>query len=941
MQTAVGSIVSCREREWVVMPSSDPDIILLRPLTGSEQEVVGIHRQLATFGIDHIDSASFPLPNPDDSTDLISSELLINSARLTLRDGAAPIRSLGRISVRPRPYQYVPLLMALRLNPIRMLIADDVGIGKTIEGLLIVRELLDRGEIQRLCVLCPPYLCEQWDQELREKFNIEPKVIKSGTVSALEKQLPAGDQSIFGYFPYIVVSIDYAKSDSHRDNFLHHCPEFIIVDEAHGAAFPSQKSTSQQQRHNLLKDLSKNTGRHIVLLTATPHSGIETSFTSLLSILNPQFSNYDLYGITDSQRNTLAKHFIQRRRADVEKWLGEETSFPERISEEIPYKLSDKYYELFKNVYEFSKELVETSETLTGWKRRVRHWAALAILRCVMSSPASATQTLKKQQLGMLAEEDPTDNSYFPYVYDPTDELQTDVQPSHIVEETEKDLPSYSQRKIREFCRIAESIQGTEEDAKLYRCAEVLKTLLKEGYHPVVWCRYIATSDYLAEHLKPLLKSDFPDISITSVTGTLSDDERKTHIEDISQTDKRVLIATDCLSEGINLQEYFTAAVHYDLPWNPNRLEQREGRVDRFGQQAKKVKAILIYGSNNRVDGAVLEVLLRKAKTIRKELGISVPVPGSETVMEAIFNSLFHRDIEDIPTLFEEEEVKNFNYQLEQSKEREKISRSKFAQHSLKPEEVEKELKETDAVLGDPETVKHFVLNACQRYDVTVKENKDGTYTLTNINQLPLIARESFNGEKPMKVSFKSPAPANAIYLGRTHSLVASLARNIVEESLTKGKEAIAARAGVVRTTSVTHRTVLLTLRTRFIINQPEKAGFLAEDIYTCGYTGFPPDNIVWLSVQETRKHLQNTQPKTNIHADERKEVLTEVLNQWDALQSGLKTILQQRAEILEDSHKRIRASAHIAIRGMKITPYLPPDLLSVLVLVPVPKGVL
>src|SRR5262249_57398113 len=125
--------------------------------------------------------------------------LLWQAARLTLREGAAPFRSLGRVSVRPRVYQFVPLLMALRLYPVRLLIADDVGVGKTIEALLVARELLDRGEIRRVCVLCPPYLCDQWQKELAEKFNLDAVVIRSGTIGQLERR-KTGSESIYQYF---------------------------------------------------------------------------------------------------------------------------------------------------------------------------------------------------------------------------------------------------------------------------------------------------------------------------------------------------------------------------------------------------------------------------------------------------------------------------------------------------------------------------------------------------------------------------------------------------------------------------------------------------------------------------------------------------------------------------------------------------------------------
>jgi SNF2 family DNA or RNA helicase len=119
--------------------------------------------------------------------------VLYQLRRVTLREGAAPFRSLGRISIRPRVYQFVPLLMALRLDPVRLLIADDVGVGKTIEALLIAREMYDRGEIKTICILCPPYLCEQWQKELSDKFNLSSAIIRSGTVSQLER--PTGDQT--------------------------------------------------------------------------------------------------------------------------------------------------------------------------------------------------------------------------------------------------------------------------------------------------------------------------------------------------------------------------------------------------------------------------------------------------------------------------------------------------------------------------------------------------------------------------------------------------------------------------------------------------------------------------------------------------------------------------------------------------------------------------
>lgn len=188
-----GSIVRCKNRDWVLLPSERTDVHLLRPLTGATDEVVAIHGALSnliahTLPEERLRPATFPLPTVDDLADAASAHLLWQAARLTLREGATPFRSLGKISIRPRTYQFVPLLMALRLDPVRMLIADDVGVGKTIEALLVARELFDRGEIKRICVLCPPCLCEQWQTELAEKFNLEAVIIRSGTVGQLERQ---------------------------------------------------------------------------------------------------------------------------------------------------------------------------------------------------------------------------------------------------------------------------------------------------------------------------------------------------------------------------------------------------------------------------------------------------------------------------------------------------------------------------------------------------------------------------------------------------------------------------------------------------------------------------------------------------------------------------------------------------------------------------------
>ena len=205
----VGAIVSCRQRQWVVLPSDLPNLIRLRPLSGNEEQVCGIFTGLG----EAVEPAIFPPPSPETLQNHESAKLLLDASLLSLRSGAGPFRCLGRLSVRPRPYQLVPLLMALRQNTICLLISDDVGVGKTIETGLIMRELLDRREIKRIGVLCPPQLCDQWQKELKEKFHIDAVVIRSGTVSKLERNLPSGDSHIFSYYPHIILlSLSERKS---------------------------------------------------------------------------------------------------------------------------------------------------------------------------------------------------------------------------------------------------------------------------------------------------------------------------------------------------------------------------------------------------------------------------------------------------------------------------------------------------------------------------------------------------------------------------------------------------------------------------------------------------------------------------------------------------------------------------------------------------------
>lgn len=955
-QVRVGGVVRFRERLWVVLPGSS-EVLRLRPLTGTEDELVEVHKHLAllvggSIPTERVEPATFPLPKPDGIKDLAAVHLLWQAARLLLREGAAPLRSLGKISIRPRTYQLVPLLMALRLDPVRLLIADDVGVGKTIEAALVARELWDRGEIQRFAVLCPPYLCDQWKKELAEKFHFEPVVVNSATVGQLEREVPP-DHSVYSYFPVQVLSIDFVKRERNKHLFLQHAPELVIVDEVHGAT--PAGSTERHLRYELVRALANDPSRHLLLVTATPHSGIPEAFKKLLGLLDREFEDWEPAFWTEEQRIRIARHFVQRTRADIEKvWEKEERLFPEREPVEETYLLSPEQRALFEATHNFCLGIVQEGKKLAEYKRRMRYWAALALLRAVMSSPASAKAALERRRLGLTpGEEIEEEWDLGSFVYEPAERIPPEEVPSPLLEHPESGM-AREVTTLRRLLALAKQI-SPEKDAKLQRCIKVVKDLLRQGFHPIVWCFYVATAEYVAEELKKALAQEFPNARVLCVTGRQGEEERRALVEDFMEEDEiqRVLVATECLSEGINLQAGFNAVVHYDLPWNPNRLEQREGRVDRYGQTAPKVRVVRFYGRDNPVDGAVIRVLLNKAREIRQSLGTYVPVPAEEEyVIEALINALFSgpasRLQEDLAFEFMQDYVQEFHNRWDADVRREKESRTRFAQRALHPEEVLKELDRADAVLGSPKEVELFVLEACQRLGIPVERDRRDPrlYHLSLAPEVrallpallqPALPAEKRGREKKSRwtISFVSPTPEGAEYVGRNHRFVVALAQHLFESALA-GIDGPASRCGAIRTDAVTRLTVLLLLRPRYLLQFPEKAPLLAEEVLVTGFVGRAED---LLSREKALDLLARSKPVGNIPEGEKRELVTfalELLQPWLEREDGpIYRLLSERAEELSEAHRQLRRTLGERIRGLSLLPQWPPDVLGILLLQP------
>ena len=865
-----GTLIHARGREWVVLPESSDVLLLARPVGGLDEEVTGI-----LPAVEPVQSTAFQLPTRDDLGDFASGQFLREAARLSTRAAAGPFRSFGRIAAAPRPYQLVPLMMALKLDPVRLLIADDVGIGKTIEAAVIARELLDRGEIRRLAVLCPPHLAEQWQQELDEKFHIEAELVLSSTIQRLERDLPLG-VSVFDHYRFTIVSTDFIKAARRAEDFILKCPEFVIVDEAHGCTLAGGVGRGRQQRFELLRRVAQDKSRHLLLVTATPHSGNEDAFRSLLSLLDEEFADLPMdldRAEREGIRRKLARHLVQRRRPDIRHYLETDTAFPERRDKEATYTFSKNYRSLFDDILSFARDYV--SEDGGGQRhRRVRYWSALALLRCVSSSPAAAAATLRSRAAVDLADDEEVDDVGRRTVLDQDDAddvIALDFSPGS---DTENGAEN-TRRKLLDFARRAENLAG-DADHKLQGAIREVKVLLKDGFQPIIFCRFVDTADYVARQLREALPTK---VRVESVTGSLPPADREARITALAtEPGEYVLVCTDCLSEGINLQQHFNAVLHYDLAWNPTRHEQREGRVDRFNQKKSEVRVITYYGTDNPIDGVILDVLIRKHKSIKSDLGVTVAVPGSsEQIAEALFEAALFRDktrasSQQLTLAFIDDlgpKKQAIHAEWDNARDRDKASRSRFAHYTLSPAAVAAELQSVRSAIGSSVDVARFFHAVLQAANVPV-QNKGQAVTVHLSSEAPRALRQAIGRDEPFTGQFDLPLEEGEVYLGRTSPVIEGLAGWTLDQALdpvARDTRLVASRCGVVSTSAVSARTTLLVARLRYHLQiaGADAETILCEEIVPLACSG-PADAPHWLGPQEAERLLA-ARPDRNLVA--------------------------------------------------------------------------
>ncbi len=910
-----GDLVRARGREWVAMPAPQEHLLKLRPLSGTETDATLLDPRLE---LSPVEPARFDLPSDARITVQSKAALLADALRLTLRRGAGPFRSAAQLAFEPRVYQLVPLLMALRLQVPRLLVADDVGIGKTIEAGLILRELIDRGEVDAFSVLCPPHLVEQWVIELQSRFGIDAVAVTSGSAARLERSLPVS-QSLFDAYPFTVVSLDYIKAEKRRDGFAKACPDFVIVDEAHSCV---GTGAGKQQRFGLLTGLAKDPERRMILLTATPHSGDEAAFARLLSLIDPEFAslNFD----DAKYREKLARHYVQRRRIDlVEGEWDENRSFPKHETAEFAYKLDRAHIAFHEAILDYCFGVV-AKVAGSQRERRLAFWGTLALMRCVGSSPAAALSALRNR---MAKETDRLEPQIFDE--DGDDEDAVDMEPgAHFDADPE----------LLALVGMAENLTSAP-DPKLQALIEVLKPILKKGANPVVFCRFIAT----AGHVRDGLRKAFPKLLIESVTGILTSEERRDRVADMAPAEgekesQRILVATDCLSEGINLQQLFDTVIHYDLSWNPTRHQQREGRVDRFGQPADVVRTVMMFSPDSAIDGAVLEVILRKAEEIRKATGVTVPLPEERgPVTDALMASMMlrrHTPDQLMLDLGINHSTSFMDARWRDASENEKKSRARFAQNAMKPKEVAPEWEKARRFLGSPDDAKLFVERSMARFGVPLEPRKNLLLAHTHGLDAGLRERlEQRHLKGSIRLALSEPAPSGAVLLTRTHPLTATLAESLVEASL--DPESLTSlglgRVGAWETAAVPKltRVALLRIRYKLTIHARRERMLLAEEAALVAFHG---NEIV--ALEDEARALLHAEATSNLATSAQERFIEKAKADLPALLAGpLSDFVRRRAGELVQDHARLRAAAGSS--RVSVEPVFPPDVIGLFVLMP------
>jgi superfamily II DNA or RNA helicase len=531
----------------------------------------------------------------------------------------------GRVQV--EPYQFAPVARLLAGPRRSLLLADDVGLGKTIEAGICLLELMARGVGKRILLVVPPGLIPQWVDEMWDKFGLEFRVLAdAASVDQAQTQLIDGVQP-WHFFDRVITSTEYLKRGDVSVVGLHRPWDVVIVDEAHYLAESGTPAHPYQTLRARLGPRLREQSHALLLLTATPHNGHQHSFRSLIELVEP--ADATLAGDPATVRRRVARTMVRRLKPHITRSTPDGTRVPafaprepiQRIEVVAP-TLQER--EIFSTVSAYCARTVENAADTS--ERDLVSFAMQIVKKRMLSSRLALTRTIEHRLEALLH---PSDDAPSPAELR---ELQADLPvpestADRIARRVLRATVSRDARRRtverRQLKAIQRQLQGVESkpDPKISALIVHLdaQVLAVEGEKAIVFTEYRDTIDALrtAFDAHPALSGRY-----VVLTGGLTASQRVSRITRFAERDCRVLLATDAASEGLNLQKHCRRVYHVELPWNPNRLEQRNGRVDRHGQKLNPVIAYLFYADSP--EDRILDRLIRRIGQMQQD-GVSTP----------------------------------------------------------------------------------------------------------------------------------------------------------------------------------------------------------------------------------------------------------------------------------------------------------------------------
>lgn len=665
--------------------------------------------------------------------------LLVESARIRLAFAHDPHFAVALTGIQVLPHQleavYERMLPQVLL---RFLLADDPGAGKTIMSGLLMKELRLRGIVERVLVLCPAPLTIQWQDELATKFDESFEIMTSERIRGTLTSNPWSD------YTRCIASIDLVKRDDVRERLLETRWDMVVIDEAHKcSARTDGDKVSKTQRYLLAERLSRKTER-LLLLTATPHQGNADQFEHFLRLLDEdQF--IDLGRDREVIQLEGNPWYLRRMKEDLRDFEGRRI-FTERHALTQPFALSDPEYELYEEVTDYINEFLPR---VTGKRRTQFALARIVFQRRLASSLGAIASSLARRHKrfsDMLAELESlppserakkleqfrlVDVDVEQELDDETEEQQEKLLDATVVAETLERLREEVE-ELGRLVQVAKDTLATGREAKLEALESCLKRAefaeLKDGRGKLLI--FTEHRDTLEHLLKKLEEWGY---TTTQIHGGMSPQERRQRQIEF-QRDAQVCVATEAAGEGINLQ-FCHLMINYDLPWNPNRLEQRMGRIHRIGQERDVY--VFNFVSTNTVEGLILQRLLEKLADIKATLGDRVfDVIGEllklndlnleEMLREAAYNP------KDISAYLDQIE----RLSAERLKQYEEATGIALAKSNVDLSRVRGDDWRSQERRLMPEYVEGFFLQAADKTGLTLERRADGLWRAEHVSQV-------------------------------------------------------------------------------------------------------------------------------------------------------------------------------------------------------------